>query len=151
MADHARLAQLLGVLALAATDRFRGRLEGTLGRGGAHAAALIHLDAYPGDSIEALRAVLGISQPGTVALVNRLEADGLVSRRSGADARTRALHPTPAGRSAARRVLADRHRELDRILAPLGRQERETLEPLLETLVANLAHDRGGALTVCRL
>ncbi len=56
MAD--RLAQLLGALSLSATDRFR-TIEGTLGRAGAHAAALVHLDAYPGDSVQGLAKVLG--------------------------------------------------------------------------------------------
>lgn len=149
MAD--RLSQLLGVLALSATDRFRDRVEGTLGRAGTHAGALVHLDAHPGGSTEALRSVLGISQPGGVRVVDRLAADGLVERRPGPDSRTHALHLTRAGHRAARRILADRARELDRVLGVLDAGERERLEPLLEKLVAGLAEDRPGALEVCRL
>jgi MarR family transcriptional regulator, negative regulator of the multidrug operon emrRAB len=149
MAD--RLAQLLGALSLSATDRFRAGVDGTLGRGGAHAAALVHLDAYPGGSIQELATVLGVSQPAAVKLADRLGADGLLERRSGRDNRTRALHLTPTGRTAAARVLADRAAELDRILAVLDRDERDRLEPLLEKLVEALAGDRAGALTVCRL
>jgi DNA-binding MarR family transcriptional regulator len=149
MAD--RLAQLLGVVALSATDRFRDTVEGSLGRAGAHAAALVHLDAYPGDSIGALADVLGVSQPAAVKVADRLSADGLLERRAGPDGRTRALHLTAAGRRAATRVLADREHELADLLANLSPDERRQLEPLLERLVAGLADDRPGALTVCRM
>jgi MarR family transcriptional regulator, negative regulator of the multidrug operon emrRAB len=146
-----RLAQLLGALSLNAVDRVRTRVDGSLGRTGAHSAALVHLDAYPGDSVQALADVLSVSQPAAVKVVNRLAGDGLVERREGADGRTRALHLTAAGRDAAARVLADRAAQLEDVLHVLGDDERERLEPLLEKLVAALAGDRPGALTVCRL
>ena len=149
MAD--RLAQLLGALSLSASDRVRSSVDGSLGRGGAHAAALVHLDAYPGDSVQALAAVLGVSQPAAVKLADRLAADGLLERRPGRDKRTLALHLTANGRAAAAQVLSDRAAELDRVLAVLDFDERARLTPLLEKLVAALADDRPVALTVCRL
>ena len=149
MAD--RLAQLLGALSLSATDRFRTTVEGSLGRAGAHAAALVHLGAYPGDSVRALATVLGVSQPAGVKLATRLAADGLLERRPGSDHRTLSLHLTPRGRTAAVQVLADRAAKLDQVLAVLDADERERLEPLLEKLVAALADDRPGALAACRM
>ncbi len=149
MAD--RLAQLLGVLSLSATDRFRAGVDASLGRGGAHAAALVHLEAYPGDSVQELADVLDVSQPASVKLADRLSADGLLERRPGRDNRTRALHLTPKGRRAAGRVLADRAAELDPLIAVLDQGERARLEPLLEKLVSALADDRPEALTVCRM
>lgn len=146
-----RLAQLLGALALNATDRFRDTVEGSLGRAGAHAPALVHLDAYPGDSVHGLAGVLGVSQPAAVKIADRLAADGLLERRPGPDNRTRALHLTPKGRAAGANVLAERATELAHVLAVLDRDERACLEPLLEKLVAGLADDRPGALTVCRM
>jgi DNA-binding MarR family transcriptional regulator len=146
-----RLAQLLGVLSLSATDRFRTAVEGSLGRGGAHAGALVHLDAHPGGSVGSLAEVLAVSQPAAVKLVERLVADGFVERRPGPDRRTGSLVPTPAGRRAARRVLAGRAAELEDVVAVLDAGERERLGPLLEKLVAGLAGDRPGALTACRL
>jgi len=146
-----RLSQLLGVLSLVATDRFRHSVEGSLGRAGVHAAALVHLDAYPGDSVQALADVLGVSQPAAVKVADRLGSDGLLERRPGPDHRTRALHLTAAGREAATRVLADRAAQLDGVLAVLDVDERRQLEPLLEKLVAGLADDRPGALTTCRM
>jgi DNA-binding MarR family transcriptional regulator len=129
----------------------RSSVDASLGRAGVHAAALVHLDAYPGDSVQALADVLRVSQPAAVKVVNRLAGDGLLERRQGPDGRTRALHLSPAGREAAARVLADRAAQLEEVLQVLGDDEREHLQPLLEKLVAALAGDRPGALTVCRL
>jgi len=103
-----RLANLLGVTALAAADRLRGAVEADLGHGGAAPGVLAHLRAHPGESIEALRRVLAISQPATVRAVDRLARDGLVERRPGPDRRTLALFLTGRGQRAARRVLARR-------------------------------------------
>jgi MarR family transcriptional regulator, negative regulator of the multidrug operon emrRAB len=146
-----RLAQLLGVLSLAATDRIRSAVEASLGRRGGHAGALVHLDAYPGESVQGLASVLGVSQPAAVKIANRLAIDGLLERRPGADHRTTALHLSAAGRQAAAELLACRAGELSELLAVLDADEREQLEPLLGRLVASLAEDRPGALAVCRL
>jgi DNA-binding MarR family transcriptional regulator len=146
-----RLAQLLGVLSLAAADRFRSAIEDSLGRGGAHSAALVHLSAHPDASVQALADVLRVSQPAAVKIADRLGADGLVERRIGADRRVRTLSLTANGRRAADEVLSRREAALDELLSVLQPAEREALEPLLERLVAALADDRPGALTVCRL
>jgi MarR family transcriptional regulator, negative regulator of the multidrug operon emrRAB len=150
MADD-RLANLLGVTAMAAADRLRAAVEDDLGHGGAAPAVLVHLDAYPGESIEALRRVLAISQPATVRAVDRLAEEGLVERRPGRDRRTLALFLTARGRRAARRVLAGRAASLRAMLAVLDEDERARLLPLLERLASGLAVDRSGALTVCRM
>ena len=145
MAD--RLAQLLGALSLSATDRFRAGVDGSLGRGGAHSGALVHLDAYPGESVQELATVLGVSQPAAVKLADRLSADGLLERRPGRDNRTRALHLTPEGRRRLPRCSSTGPRNSTRIRrgARAATNARD-LEPLLEKLVAALAGDRGAAL-----
>jgi DNA-binding MarR family transcriptional regulator len=150
MADD-RLANLLGVTALAAADRLRAAVEADLGHGGAAPAVLVHLQAYPGESVEALRRVLAISQPATVRAVDRLAEEGLVERRPGPDRRTLALFLTRRGQHAARRVLARRMASLRDILAALDEDERARLLPLLEKLTSCLAVDRPGALNVCRM
>jgi len=146
-----RLANLLGVAALAATDRLRAAVEADLAHGGSAPAALVHLQAYPGEPVEGLRRVLGISQPATVRIVDRLAAEGLLERRPGTDRRTLALHLTSAGDRAASAALARRAESLRGMLEALDPAEAEALVPLLERLVASLAHDRPGALTTCRL
>jgi DNA-binding MarR family transcriptional regulator len=142
-----RLPQLLGVAALAAADRLRAALP----HAGSAPAALVHLQAYPGESVEGLRRVLGISQPATVRVLDRLAAEGLVERRPGRDRRTLALHLTAAGERAASDALAQRAESLRTMLAALEPAEQAALLPLLERLVASLADDRPGALRVCRL
>lgn len=150
MADD-RLANLLGVTALAAADRLRAAVEADLGHGGAAPALLVHVHTHPGESIEALRRVLGISQPATVRAVDRLAAEGLLERRPGADRRTLALFLTQRGETAARRVLARRAASLRDMLAALDDDEQARLLPLLERLASCLAADLPGALTVCRM
>lgn len=146
-----RLANLLGVTALAATDRLRAAVEDDLGHGGVAPAALVHLEAYPGESIEALRRVLGVSQPAAVRAVDRLAGEGLIVRRPGPDRRTLALFLTADGTRAALRIRERRTEALRALLGALDDEERARLVPLLEKLTSGLAADRPGALHVCRL
>ena len=129
----------------------RAAVEAELERGGGAPAALVHLQAHPGGSVEALRRVLGISQPAAVRMVDGLAAEGLLERRPGGDRRTLALHLTAEGDAAATRLLERRTASLGELLAALGPGERAALLPLLERLVSTLAADRPGALTTCRL
>jgi DNA-binding MarR family transcriptional regulator len=149
--DADRLAQLLGVAALAATDRLRGAVESELAHGGSAPAALVHLQAHPGGSVESLRHVLGISQPAAARLVEQLVTEGQLERRPGADRRTHALHLTRRGDRAATALLERRASSLRELLSVLGPRERAALMPLLERLVSGLAHDRAGALRACRM
>jgi DNA-binding MarR family transcriptional regulator len=146
-----RLVNLLGVASLAAGDRMRAGVERTLGWGGAGPAALVHLAAHPAESAEALHRVLGISQPGTAQVVERLVDQGLLERRPGRDRRTQALHLTARGRRAVERLIERRAEALGTLLAPLTDGERAQLTPLLEKIVAGLADDRPEALRTCRL
>jgi MarR family transcriptional regulator, negative regulator of the multidrug operon emrRAB len=150
MADD-RLANLLGVTALAAADRLRAAVVADLGHGGTAPAVLVHLRAYPGESLEALRRVLAISQPATVRAVDRLAEEGLVERRPGPDRRTLALFLSRRGQHAARGVLARRAASLRDLLAALDEDEQARLLPLLEKLTSSLAVDRPAALNVCRM
>ncbi len=146
-----RLANLLGVVALAASDRVAATVTEPVGCGGAHPAALVHAAAHPGESIEALRRVIGVSHPAAVQVANRLVAEGLLERRPGPDRRTVALHVTPAGDAAVARLLARRAAALGALLDPLDDEERERLASLLDKMVAGLADDRPDALVACRL
>lgn len=152
MADHGdRLENLLGVVVLAAEDRVRPAVEASLGQRGAAAGALVHLAKYSGESTEQLARVLGVSQPGAVAIVDRLGAAGFVVRRAGPDRRTQALHITDDGLQVVRRILKVRRDRLSELLEPLTASERVQLSEMLEKLVAGLADDRPQARRVCRL
>ena len=146
-----RLEQLLATQALAVSDRVREVTQAASGQEGSGPAALVHLKAYPGGSVGDLERVVGLSQTGAGRLVDRLVAAALVERRPGRDARTQALSLTRAGSRLAGRILEQRTTAVAPLLEHLTPAERTDLERLLERVVAGLAHDRPGALTVCRL
>jgi DNA-binding MarR family transcriptional regulator len=121
-----------------------------VGAGGAVPAALVTIDAYPHRSIEQLRSALGISQPGTVRLVDRLEREGWAQRKAG-DGRALAVALTPAGRRVVARLLAARDEALGEVLEPLGPAERDQLTPILEKLLAARTRERQDLEHLCRL
>jgi DNA-binding MarR family transcriptional regulator len=146
-----RLEQLVGVVALAATDRFRSSMEDELGAAGGAPAALVHVRAWPEGSISQLAEVLGLSQPATVRMVEKLVERELLVRAPGSDGRTAALRCTPAGEQLVATMLEQRAASLRPLLACLAPEEREQLEGLLTRVTANLADDRPRALNTCRM
>lgn len=147
----ARVDQLLGVTALAVLDRLRAAVDDDLGLGEAEAGALVHLQAWPGEAVGELAAVVGRSQPATVRLVDRLVERGYVRREAGADRRTVALVLTAAGSRVADAVLAARASVLAPLVAALSASQRQAFERLLASVATGLAGDHPAALRVCRL
>jgi DNA-binding MarR family transcriptional regulator len=111
----------------------------------------VTLLAHPDQGVGWLGDVLRLTDSGATRLVERLVGQGSLRRGSGAEARTRTLRLTAAGRRRARRILAERERELEVVLAPLSSAERRPLERLLGKVVAGLVDDRSAALRACRL
>lgn len=146
-----RVGQVLGVAALAVVDRLRVGVTAVGSGEEVAAGALVHVQAWPRGSVADLTGVVGLSQPATVRLVDRLVAQGLVRRDPGPDRRTVALVLTEVGSRAADAVLAARAAALAPLLRGLSGQEQATLEHLLGRVTAGLAHDRAGAVRVCRL
>jgi MarR family transcriptional regulator, negative regulator of the multidrug operon emrRAB len=148
-----RTANLLGALALTLTDRAGAAVHGDAGLAGSDAAALVTLRNYAeGEPLDVLRGALGLSHPGTVRLVDRLAARGLVARgRSERDGRAVALRLTKAGRRAADAALAARAGPLGTALGALTASERATLDDLLAKMLAAGTTDRASARHICRL
>jgi DNA-binding MarR family transcriptional regulator len=148
-----RTANLLGALALRVTERTATSLEDGGTVAGTDAMALIALHNYAeGATLETLRSGLGLSQPGTVRLVDRLAARGLVERRrSERDGRALALHLTAAGRRAVDAALTARASVTTDVLAGLTDGERERLTALLEKMLAAQTTNRVSARRICRL
>jgi DNA-binding MarR family transcriptional regulator len=143
--DPARAGNVLGALALALTDRM------TTGSP-SDAAALSALHHFLRDpSIDLLRQVLGLTHSGTVRLVDRLAADGLVRRAAGADARTTVVRLTAAGRRAARRVSDTRATALGDALGALSAAEQEQLADLAGRVLVGLRRGAGATRWTCRL
>ena len=119
------------------------------GHGASAPAALVLLgDLAGGATIEELRRALRLTHSGTVRLVDRLVAGGLVERRVGGDARSVSPHLSATGRRTARRVLVARETALERALIALKPRQRVELDELLEALLAEL---EGPRRRVCRL
>lgn len=98
-----------------------------------------------------LAGVVGLSQPATVRMVDRLVEQGFLEREVGRDRRTVALVPTRAGSRAADAVLVARAEALAPLLRDLSGRERAILARLLERVAAGLASDLRGGFRACRL
>lgn len=136
----ARLTNLVGAWSLAVADRVTVAAATAAGRGGQAPAALVALHEFAaGSTIDHLRQVLGISHSTAVRLIDGLVADGHVTRALHTDdRRSVALTLTPAGRRAARRILAARRDAVHGTLAGLSEQEQHSLMRLAEVLTAQL-------------
>lgn len=144
-------ANLLGAVAVAAMDGIVAACRAVLDQGGETPAALVATGHAPGLSIDALGRVLGLSHPGTVRVVDRLAAVGLIERRPATDRRAVALHLTTNGVATRDALLAERQAALQRLLAPLQRSERALLGQLLAKLLQGLPRDPLHGLSICRL
>jgi DNA-binding MarR family transcriptional regulator len=145
-----RTANLLGALAAVLSDRLADATDPAGGSSAAAALVALH-GPSAGGSIDALAGVVGLSHSGTVRLIDRLQADGLVERRRGADQRSAALLLTPAGRRAARRVLRAREANMHIVLTALTDDQQDALTEIAETILAELGRDAQSEPRACRL
>src|SRR3954447_19396480 len=126
--DSSREANLLAAAALGISDRIDLAAARASGLEGNAPAALLTLDsrgALP--TVHGLATALNLSHSGTVRLVDRLGAAGMVERRPGADRRSLELVLTPEGRRAVTRVRAARADIAGELLASLADDQRTAL------------------------
>jgi MarR family transcriptional repressor of emrRAB len=145
-----RNANLVGALGLALADRLTDAAAPAGGGSAAEALVTLH-ERHPGSAIDGVARVLGLSHSGTVRLVDRLAAAGLVERRRGADHRTTALYLTPAGRRTARRVLTRREANVQSLLSLLTGDQQAQLAQLAEAILRQLADQHDAERRICRL
>lgn len=147
----ARAGNLLGALAIGLGDRLERAAEVASGRSGARAAALTNLAQWPGDTIEELRHMLGLTHSATVRVIDGLAADGLVERvHVGGGPAVRPVL-TAAGKAEAHRVLAVRKAVLDYLIAQLSEEEIAAVTEVAEHLLSALTHDFNAGELICRL
>ena len=116
------------------------------------AAGLTLIGHIPGISIHALSLGLGLSHPGTVRLVDRMSADGLVERgRSETDGRAVALSLTSEGKKREQLILTSRRNVLGTALSSLSSDEYEALAQISEKLITAILKDEEHVLSICRL
>jgi len=116
------------------------------------AAGLALIGHVPGISILDLSKGLGLSHPGTVRLVDRMEAVGLDERtKSKDDGRIAALKLTKTGKQQERSILGSRDSALKDVLSHLSSEEITLLSHISEKLLKSIVTDDHSALRVCRL
>ncbi len=146
-----RNANLLGVVGLAVADRIGDVARDVLRHGGETPAALVVIGYGSGPSNDQLRRILGLSHPGTVRLVDRLVADGLVERRKGRDKRAIALYLSERGMALREELLKGRLAAIRPLLAPLTGVEQEILAALLHKMLSSMETTATERRTLCRL
>jgi MarR family transcriptional repressor of emrRAB len=149
---NSRTENILGAFALAVADDLLRVSEIQAPEAGYAASALALLGHEPGMPIERLRRALGLSHPGTVRLVDRLEKLHLLTRGvQNGDRRAVALHLTPQGLSVRRRILEARQGSLHRALGSLTQGERKTFDTLIAKMLRAFLLDETHAFSMCRL
>jgi MarR family transcriptional repressor of emrRAB len=146
----ARDVNLLGALGLALADRLAAAVPPELSPSAAEALVALH-ERRTGSSIDALARIVGLSHSGAVRLTDRLVAGGLAERRRGADQRSAAVHLTPSGHRAARRVLSERAAAMGSVLGLLTDDQQGELTRLADELLAGLGAAPEAERRLCRL
>jgi DNA-binding MarR family transcriptional regulator len=147
-----RGVNLIAALAVALQDEVLAGAADAGALNATTAAALATLHGCPGEGIDALSGVVGLTGSGTVRLVAGLVDQGLVEKRPGrTDGRAVALHLTGPGEEMACRVLAARRARAGVALQALTSTEQRQLTGLAERMLSALVSNRAQADRICRL
>lgn len=137
--SHLHAVNVLGALSLVVADRMNTAVEGIASLGPSAPAALAAMHEFlDGGSVTQLSSVLGLTHSGTVRLVDRLAAEGLVERVGAQDGRAVSLVLTRRGRRTAARILQARQESLASALSALSPDEVDNLAPALDTMLTTL-------------
>lgn len=146
-----RTSNLLGVVGLAVADRIRTATREILQHAGETPAALVVIGYGLGPSNDDLRRILGLTHSGTVRLVDRLVADGLVERQQGRDPRSVALYVSKRGKALREKIMRGRLAAIGPFLEPLSGPEQEKLAELLHKLLSSMETTDLERRSLCRL
>ena len=122
---------------------------GDLGVGLRDIAAMTLVASHPDVPVDWLRARIGLSQPGTVRLVDRLSAAGLIERAARAG-RSVHLAVTPAGRDLLGRWTGRRDQAVQRLTTGLTPAQEAQLAELLALTLSAPDRPRTEADQACR-
>lgn len=114
-------------------------------------AALVLIDSHPGCSVDWLYRRLGITQSGTVRLLDRLQSSELITRHRPGGQREVEITISAAGCSVLARGVAARASAMQQLLSPLSEQERDHLIALIARSLSEQSRERRCADTLCRL
>lgn len=147
------LENILGAFALAMADRLNDRLQSTSGRSEGGLIALNQIASRSNPSIDELRPSLAVAtHSAATRVVARLEADQLITKnKTGKDSRFTHLALTPKGKAVRKSLLQQRHLFLSECTAALTQDERQTLEQLVQKMLAAMDFDASSCDRTCRL
>ncbi|MFI7195383.1 MarR family winged helix-turn-helix transcriptional regulator [Nocardia nova] len=132
-------ANVLGALSLVVADGMNTAVEAVAALGPSAPAALAAMHQFlDGGSVTQLSSVLGLSHSGTVRLVDRLVAEGLVERGGAQDGRAVSVVLTRHGRDMAARILRTREKSLTSALSALSADEIDDLAATLDTMLTTM-------------
>lgn len=114
-------------------------------------AALVLIDSHPGCGVDWLYRRLGITQSGTVRLLDRLQSSELIRRHRPEGQRGVEITLSAAGRSVLARGVAARANAMRQLLSPLSQQERDQLIALITRVLSERTRERQCADILCRL
>ena len=150
-ADDLRDLNVIGALALALADDFKAAMQDLADGNESTCAALIVIGQESGLSVDRLSKILGLSQPGTVRLIDRLAAAKLVERKTGSDRRSVALRLTEAGKRQVKSLLVGRQHALVQALRDLDPGERQALAAIADKVLRGVNHAAVECDRRCRL
>ena len=150
--DGLRDRNVFGAFALMIGDDIVRASSSRAPEAGPAASALALLAHKPGLSIRVLAVGVGLSHAGTVRLVDRLAAEGLIERREhSTDGRTRSLYLTATGKVASDAVLASRDQVIAEGLSILDPDEQKILCDIAERVLRNRLESLEQSYRICRL
>ena len=150
-ADELRDLNVIGAFALALADDFKGAMQDLAEGNESTCAALIVIGQESGLSVDRLSKILGLSQPGTVRLIDRLAEAKLVERKTGSDRRSVALRLTEAGKRQVKSLLVGRQHALVQALRELDPGERQVLAAIADKVLRGVNHSVVECDRRCRL
>lgn len=114
------------------------------------AAAILTLHFHAPQTGTGLSQILGLSQPATVRLVEKLAAAGLVARAGKKQGKEIPLVLTAVGKRRAKALLAARAEALGELLSPLPKAKQKQLAGLLDEILHHTVDSRREARFLCR-
>lgn len=136
-------ANVLGALSLVVADQMNTAIEAIAALGPSAPAALAAMHEFlDGGSVTQLSSMLGLTHSGTVRLVDRLAAEGLVERVGAQDGRAVSVVLTQRGRRTAARILQTRETSLTSALSALSSDEIDNLATALDTMLTTVTRAR---------
>lgn len=149
--DELRDLNVIGAFALALADDFKSAMQDLADGNESTCSALIVIGQESGLSVDRLSKILGLSQPGTVRLIDRLAMSKLVERKTGSDRRSVALRLTEAGKRQVKSLLVGRQHALVQALRELDPGERQALAAIADKVLRGVDHSTVACDRRCRL